>query len=69
MKYWSESDFGVHDAVGGQILSAFVSDTLDCIAMLHDASGVGERLEVEHEIVAFSALVEPEAEFVDVGRR
>ena len=38
---------------------ALVGDPLDRVAVLHHADGVGERLEVEHEVVALGAPVEP----------
>ena len=59
---------GVHHAVGGQVLGALAGDPLDGVAVLHDADGVGERLEVQHEVVALGAAVEPLGEVVDVGR-
>ena len=60
---------GVDDAVGGQVLGALVGDPLDRVAVLHHADGVGERLEVQHEVVALGAAVEPLGELVDVGGR
>ena len=64
-----EAHLGVDDAVGGEILRALVGDPFDRVAVLHHADGVGERLEVEHEVVALGAAVEPRREVVDVGGR
>ena len=64
-----EPDLGVHDAVGGEVLGALGGDALDRVAVLHHADRVGERLEVEHEVVALGAAVEPGRELLDVGRR
>ena len=65
----SEAHLGVHHTVGGEVLGAFVRDSLDRVTVLHHADGVGEGLEVEHEVVALGAPVEPRGEVVDVGRR
>jgi len=62
-----ETHFGVHHAVGGEILRAFEGHALDGVTVLHDPDGVGEGLEIEHEIVALGAAVEPAREIVDVG--
>ena len=62
-----EADLGVDDAVGGEVLGALEGDALDRVAVLHHADGVGERLEVEHQVVALGAPVEPRGEIVDVG--
>ena len=64
-----EPDLGVDDAVGGEILGALEGDPLDRVVILHHADGVGERLEVEHQVVALGATVEPRGQFVDVGGR
>ena len=63
-----EAHLGVHDPVVGEILGALEGDPLDRVAVLHDADRVGERLEVEHQVVALGAPVEPGRQFVDVGR-
>ena len=60
---------GVDDAVGGEVLGALEGDPLDGVLVLHHADRVGERLEVQHEVVALGAAVEPVGEVVDVGRR
>ena len=65
----SEPHLGVHDAVVGEILGALVGDPLDRITILHHTDGVGERLEVQHQVVALGATVEPGGEVVDVGGR
>ncbi len=64
-----QAHLGVHDAVGGEVLRALVGDPFDRVAVLHHADGVGEGLEVEHEVVALGAAVEPGGELVDVGGR
>jgi hypothetical protein len=50
-----ESHLGVDDTVGGEILGALVRDAFERISMLHHPDGVGERLEVEHQVVALGA--------------
>ena len=63
------ANLGVHDTIGGKVDGTFVRHPLDRVAVLHDADGVGERLQVEHEVVAFCAAVEPRGQLVDIGRR
>ena len=63
------ADLGVDDAVGGEVLGALGGDPDDRVALLEDADGVGERLEVELERLAVGAAAEPRGELVDVGRR
>ncbi len=65
----ANAHLGVHDAVGGEILGALERHSLDRVTVLHHADGVGEGLEVEHEVVALGATVEPGGEVVDVGGR
>ena len=69
MQLGREPDLGVHDAVGGEVLGALGGDALDRIAVLHHADRVGEGLEVQHEVVALGAAVEPRRQLVDVGGR
>ena len=64
-----EAHLGVHEAVGGEVLGALGGHADDGVAVLHHADGVRERLQVEHEVVALGAAVEPRAEVVDVGGR
>ena len=59
---------GVHDPVGGEVLGALERHPLDRVLVLHHADRVGERLEVEHEVVALGPAVEPVGEIVDVRR-
>ena len=63
------ADLGVDDAVGREVLGAFGGDPDDRVALLHDAEGVRERLEVELERLAVGAAPEPRREIVDVGGR
>ena len=60
---------GVDHAIGGEVHGALVRHPLDGIAVLHDADGVGERLQVEDEVVALGAAVEPGGQFVHVVGR
>ena len=64
-----EPHLGVHDAVGGEVLGALVRHPLERVGMLHDADRVGERLEVEHQVVALGAAIEPGGQVVDVVGR
>ena len=61
--------FGVHHPVGGQVLGALVGHAFDGVAVLHHADRVGERFEVQHQIVALRAAVEPRAQFGHVSGR
>ena len=69
MQLRSETDLGIHDVVGGEVLSALEGNALDGVALLHHGAGVSERLEVEHQVVALGALVEPFAELGNVSGR
>ena len=64
-----EADLGVDHAVVGEILGALLRDPHDGVTVLHHADGVGERLEVEHQVVALRAQVEPVGQRTDIGRR
>ena len=66
-QFGGHPNLGVDDAVGGEVLGALVRDPLDRVVVLHHADRVGERLEVQHEVVALRAAVEPGGELVDVG--
>ena len=65
----SKAKLGVHHAVLGEILGGFMGRTLDGVGGLGDADGVGERFEIELELVAVSASTDPSRQFVDVGGR
>jgi hypothetical protein len=62
-----EADLGVHHAVVGEVLGALGRDALQRILGLHDAHGVCEGLEVQGEVVAVGAALEPRPQLVDVG--
>ena len=64
-----EADLGVDDTVGGEILGALERHPLERVAVLHHADRVGERLEVQHEVVALGTAVEPRRELGDVVGR
>ena len=64
-----EADLGIDDTVGGKVLGALERHPFERVAMLHHADGVSERLEVQHEVVAFGAAVEPRRELGDVVGR
>ena len=49
------ADLRVGDAVGGEVLGALGGDPDDRVALLQDADGVRERLEVELERLAVGA--------------
>ena len=63
------ANLGVDDAVGREILGALRGDPDDRVALLHDADGVGERLEVQLEGLAVGAATHPGRELVGIGRR
>ena len=69
VQFRSETHLGVDDAVRGQVLSALPRHSLERVGVLHNADGVGEGLEVEHQVVAFRAPVEPAGQVVDIGGR
>ena len=60
---------GIRDAVRGEILGALGRDPDERVALLHDADGVGKRLEVQLERLSICAASEPGREIVDVRRR
>ncbi len=60
---------GIHHAVGGEVLGALACHSLDRVAMLHHADRVGERLQIQHEVVALGPTVEPRRQVADVVRR
>ena len=69
VQFWRETHLGVHHVVGGEILRALERHTLDRVTVLHHADGVRERLEIEHEVVALGAAVEPLLQIGHVGGR
>ena len=60
---------GVHHSVGRQVARAFERHSLDRVLVLHDTHRVSERFEVQHEIVAFGATMEPLRQIGHVGGR
>ena len=62
------ADLRIDDAVGGEVLCAFRRHPHDRVALLHDADGVGERLEVELERLAIGAPADPPRELGRIGR-
>ena len=69
MQLGREADLGVDDTVRSKVLGALVRHPFERVAMLHHTDGVSERLEVQHEVVAFGAAVEPRRELGDVVGR
>lgn len=66
-QFGSHAHLGVHHAVGGQVASTFVRHALDGVLVLHDSHGVGEGFQVQNEVVALGATVEPLGEIGHVG--
>ena len=64
-----ETDLGVDDAVGGEVLGTFARHARERVLRLHHADGVRERLEVQQEVLAVGALGHPVAELPRVGGR
>ena len=64
---WRKPNLGVDNAVGSEILGAFASDPFDRRGGLHHAHGVGERLQVQGEVLAVGAPQHPCGEFVGIG--
>ncbi len=65
-----EPDLRVHDPVGRQVLGALRRHPGERVALLHDADGVLEGLEVELERLPVRAAPEPRRELGDVlGRQ
>ncbi len=69
MQFRSEPDLSVDHAVGGEILGAFPSDAHEALVRLHHPDGVGERLEVEHQILAVGSSGHPGGERLGVVGR
>ena len=67
VKFGREANLGVDHAVVCEVLGALGGDACERIRGLHDADGVGERLEVEREVVTVRATLEPFAERGLVG--
>ena len=63
------ADLGVDDPVGRQVLGAFGRHPDDRVTFLHDADGMGERLEVQLEALAVGAAPDVRRERVRVARR
>src|SRR5438874_496318 len=61
------ADLGIGDAVGGEILRALRRDADNRVALLEDADGVLECLEVELKGFPVRATAEPGREVVDIG--
>ena len=67
MQLRGEAHLGVDDAVGGQVQGALAGDPDERVLGLHHPDGVGERLEVQPQVAAVGAGVEPGGQLVDVG--
>ena len=64
----AKRDLGVHHAVGRQILGALACHPHDRVRGLHHPDGVGERLEVQRQVLAVGAALHPCCESFGVGR-
>ncbi len=64
-----EAHLGVHHAISGEVLGAFPRHSLERVGVLHDTDGVREGLEVEDEVVALGAPVEPTSQLANIGGR
>ena len=62
------ADLGVDDAVVGQVLGALAGHARERLGRLHHADRVGERLEVQDQVLAVGAAGHPRLELVRVGR-
>jgi hypothetical protein len=67
VQLWRKPNLGVDDAVGSEILGAFASDPFDRRGGLHHAHGVGERLQIQGEVLAVGAPQHPCGELVGIG--
>ena len=54
-----KAHFGVDDPVVSQVLDALDGDALECVGGLHNADGVGEALEIAHEVAPGRGRYEP----------
>ena len=61
--------FGVYDAVGGEILGAFLRDSGDTLSGLHDGNGVHERLQIALERTRAGRFPEPAGQLRHIRRR
>ena len=69
MKFGRETDLGIDDTVCREVLGAFRSDALDALPRLHDGDGVGERLEVEDQVVAVGSTRDHVPQGIRILRR
>ena len=69
MEFRCEADLGVDDTVCRKVLSALARDAFDALPRLHDGDGVGERLEVEDQVVAVGSTRDHIPEGLRVRRR
>ena len=63
-----EADLGVDDPVVGEVLGALGGHPLQRLARLHDRHRVGERLQVEDEVVPVGAVRDHLAQLLGVAR-
>ena len=57
---------GIDDVVGAQVLGTFGGYPDQCVPLLHDSHGVGERLEIPLEGTRAGHVHEPGREFVRI---
>ena len=70
MQLGREPNLRVDDAVGREVLGALTRDARERIGRLHHAHGVGERLEVQHQVLAIRTSTDPGLEIAGiVGRQ
>ena len=65
----SKSGFHVNDAVVFHVFEHLVSNTLQSLLRLRDATRVLKGLQIERQTPAYSALVEPLRQFARIGTR
>ena len=64
-----KTHLGVDDPVLGQVLDALLGDAPERLGSLHHADGMGEALQVAHEVAPGSSRHEPRRELLRIRRR
>ena len=69
VKNGSETNFGIGDAIRGEIFGLFPGYTVQAFLILHDGGGHRKTLQIKREIAPIGAAVEPGFKLVGVPRR
>ncbi|CAB4863619.1 unannotated protein [freshwater metagenome] len=67
VQLWCAPHLGVHDTVRCEVLGTLEGHALDGVTVLHHPDGVGEGLEIQDEVVALGATMEPVGKCLHIG--